>query len=903
MKVRKLAVALALAGGLGSGVAHALGLGEVELQSYLNEPLSAQIVLRQSRGINPGDVFVNVAPESAYQRVGLDRDLFASNLQFQVVTLSDGSLAVSVSSRERLREPYLHFLLELTWPSGRLLREYAVLVDPPVYAAESGTREPLVAASSGGRSNSSPGANNGAVSRSSAAGSDSALPFASGGDYGPTTSSDTLWSISTGMRPDSSVSVQQVMLAVQDLNPDAFLSDNINLLKRGEVLRAPTLAQIQRLDRGQASQAVKIQNQEFNTTRATIDTSTPDTRATIDASAPDVPLAPAAVTDGDEAELKLVVADNQTPQDANDTEQSGSAGSDGNQAGGGDAGAAVALEELDSARRENIDLNSRVDSLQEQLQTLQRLLELKNNQLAGMQQAGVNGDDENVATNPVVAGESVTAQPAVDDTEDQAGVKPDSAVEVPSQESASPQVTQVDAIDDSEAQGGLINSIMNNPLYQMVLGGGLLLLLLLLLLMSRRKSKKHETADEDEGPEYKSVVEPISSSGSSDLNPDDHEKAALEEESNILAEVDAYLAYGQHERAVSALESAISREPGRMELRLKLLAVYADAQNRVAFERQYGELSALNDADVMIKADRLLTELEQAEAAPSIDDLESELRSGSFTSSFGEAVEETENAKDSTKPASEDSIDYSLSSIKNVSDDKKPAKSEAPADLDDFELSDDFARQPASEDAAALSRSDDVDSLAGKAFDDNELNLNEAFLDELDAELDKDDIETEPRPLNMQESDWDMKEPDLDMLDLENPDDDLELMDEFSDSAGSSNLAIDGEEEGDDLLEMTDAELLALEFGDDPQLEIDAEEDPPTVEPIASQGLDESDLDDDDDFEFLAGTNEAATKLDLAQAYVEMGDINGAREILMEVELEGTAEQKIEANELLKNLP
>ena len=145
MKVRKLAVALALAGGLGSGMAHALGLGEMELQSWLNEPLDAEITLRQSRGMTPDDVIVNVAPEAAYRRVGLERNQFLSNLKFEVVTGADGSLVIDVSSREPVREPYLNFLLELTWPNGRLLREYAVLVDPPVYAEESGVEEPVQA--------------------------------------------------------------------------------------------------------------------------------------------------------------------------------------------------------------------------------------------------------------------------------------------------------------------------------------------------------------------------------------------------------------------------------------------------------------------------------------------------------------------------------------------------------------------------------------------------------------------------------------------------------------------------------------------------------------------------------------------------------------------------------------
>ncbi|EAZ98767.1 FimV/HubP family polar landmark protein [Marinobacter sp. ELB17] len=966
MKVRKLAVALALAGGLGSGVAQALGLGEVELQSYLNEPLDAQIVLRQSRGVSPGDVFVNVASESAYQRVGLSRGQFASKLKFQVVTRSDGSLAVSVSSREPLREPYLNFLLELTWPSGRLLREYAVLVDPPVYAAETGTREPLVAASSAGGSNSLPSANSDAVSRSAPAGSGSTQSLASGSVYGPTTSSDTLWSIAIKMRPNKSVSVQQVMLAIQDLNPDAFIGGNINRLKRGEVLRAPTLAQIERLGRDQATQAVRVQNQDVIAARATID-----------ASAAAAPSAPAAI-DGGDAELKLIVAETEAPQTVDNTEQSGSAGTDGNQVDGADAGTTVALEQLDSARRENSELNTRVDSLQEQMKTLQRLLELKNSQLADMQQAGINGEravdsmDQNAADDPAVAETGDTANatndPAVtveDDAETQAEAEPPAEVTVQSQQDAQPQATQPDPVEESVAPSGLVDSIMSNPLYQMVLGGGLLLLLLLLLLVSRRKSKNQDVAENNTDFEQAPPVELVPRSNSFDLDLDDHEPSAPEAGPDVLAEVDSYLAYGQHEQAVNTLESAISREPSRTELRLKLLAVYADAQNRVAFERQYGELSALDDDEAMAEADRLLTDLEQAEAAPSIDDLESELRSGSFAGSFGSFDEESEDATDSTNPASDDLINYDLSTIEGLGDKGEPAKSEASEDFDDFVLSDDFAREFADEDAAPLAKADNTAkadepvNTAGKTSDDDDLSLDEAFLDELDAELDKDDPEVELKPFDMEESDLGKLDPDLDKLDLEISDDDLALMGEFADSADSTNHANgdEAEAEAEELSEMTDAELLALELGDDPQAEEElgiklaanqddeddislddletlelpeedlpaydfpeddlSEDDLPEVDlleedlleedlPIVARGapraIDESDLGDDDDFDFLAGTDEAATKLDLAQAYVEMGDIDGARDILMEVELEGTDEQKTEAKELLKNL-
>jgi len=247
MKVRKLAVALALAGGLGSGVAQALGLGEIELQSYLNEPLDAEIALPDSRGVNPADVFVNVAPEQAYERVGLDRNQFLSKLRFQVVTRNDGSLAVNVSSREPLREPYLNFLLEMTWPNGRLMREYAVLVDPPVYAEESGVQEQInVPAAASSETTRQPATARSQESLRRQARAERSLGSGYQADtFGPTGPSDTLWTIASRVRPNDNVSMQQVMLAIQDLNPDAFMGNNINRLKRGEVLRIPSIDQIQ----------------------------------------------------------------------------------------------------------------------------------------------------------------------------------------------------------------------------------------------------------------------------------------------------------------------------------------------------------------------------------------------------------------------------------------------------------------------------------------------------------------------------------------------------------------------------------------------------------------------------------------------------------------------------------
>ncbi|WP_029653375.1 FimV/HubP family polar landmark protein [Marinobacter daepoensis] len=1061
MKVRKLAVALALAGGLGSGMAQALGLGEIELQSWLNEPLDAEISLNQSRGVDPGDVFVNVAPESAYERVGLDRHRFLSQLKFEVVTGADGSLAINVSSREPVREPYLNFLLELTWPNGRLMREYSVLVDPPVYAEESGVEEPVSAPATAARQQ--PATRSPESVRRQAAVEGSASRGYQGDTFGPTGASDTLWTIAQQVRPSTSVSMQQVMLAIQDQNPNAFIDGNINRLKRGEVLRIPSLDDIRSRSRAEANRVVAQQNQEFQSPRP-VDA----TKSTPAASEQ----AGSQATSGDE--LRLLVADDSESR----TEQDGgSAGGDGDLPGGADSGSAVAMEEFEAAKRENDELNSRVADLQDQVETLQRLLELKNSQLADMQGMAAEGEEaapvdtaQEGAADPQlsamdsgeaegqVAGEVSEAGMADDQGEPEAGVTdsaeasgltedevaepevvsaPESSVgdpatpedalsaeagagegdaaatsaaealndgDSPSEQAAAPKVEAPEAqqpmVSPEKAfPGNIIDGILNNPLYQIVLGGGLIVLLLLLLLVARRNASRekefYDQLNSDEADEKDTF----------DLSLED-EGAGEGEGSDAIAEAETYVAYGRHDQAAQVLESAISKEPSRTDLRLKLLSVYADSEDRDAFEKQYREVEALDDEDAMREAELLRERLAEAEAMPSIDDLESQLRSDSFGESAqasredvseGEwdlsdelkadefeaetgaaAVEENEFGELESDVAEEtdardDLIEYDLSGIGESAESEvdEPATEMDYASLDlDADLEE--SKEPESEDLSldfesafedeALAGDDELaseetavtsDEASSDADLQNDLNLDldesfdaleseleteaeesldseldaegldESFLDELDAELDKvAGQDNEPDELALDESD-------LDDLELDVSDEDLALMEEFSDT-GDSDVPQSQESSLDDELGLEDA-LSELEEGEpamdqqDPEVileqseglqdaDVEADEDHDVV-PVASDALeqdasrnsgtpdiDESSLDDEDDFDFLAGTDEAATKLDLARAYIEMGDSDGARDILEEVALEGSDDQKTEAQELLKNL-
>jgi pilus assembly protein FimV len=997
MKVRKLAVALALAGGLGSGVAQALGLGEIELQSYLNEPLDAEIALTQSRGISPGDVFVNIAPQSAYERVGLSRNQFLSKLRFEVVTGSDGNLVVNVSSREPLREPYLNFLLELTWPSGRLMREYAVLVDPPVYAERSGLAESVSAPSVAETAPAVRPRSQESVRRQAAAEGSLSSGY-SRSTIGPTGPSDTLWTIASRVRPNDSVSMQQVMLAIQDLNPDAFMGGNINRLKRGEVLRVPSLEDIQRRSRAEAVRQVARQNEAFEASRRTVDATATGR------SAP----APTATTGG-EAELKLLVADNEGGRDA---QEGGSAGGDSQLPGGVDAGTAVVMEELESARRENAELNSRLEDLQDQVETLQRLLELKNSQLADLQrmagdQAATDAAGEMPATPetpdattmaadaampaegdagegaepgapaepaadamaadvtmapeessaPESAGDAGTdmatgnkAEPAdaggktepMEAAEPQAASAPssDAGEPAPAAEPAKPAAPAPKPAAEKGFPANVIDLIVSNPMYQIALGGGLIVLLLLLLLLARRNANREKAFYEQLNNE------PADESDTFDLTLDEEAPEAAENPRDALDEADSYVAFGQLEQAAQVLEEAISREPSRTDLRLKLLGIYADSQDRESFEKQLGEIEALDDEDALEQAKALKARLEEAESMPSIDDLESELRSDAFASGedrgFGaetpaeplsdelladtfEAGSEEELENEFGEFASDEAlidqgdqeeeslaeddlgIDFELDETgeDDGSTDLELPEEELAAlesfDLPEEESGDKELELPADddltldlEDMEATDGGDDTGSLESELE-----GLDESFLDELDAELDKAADEDEAL------ADAASEESPLDELELDVSDEDLALMEEFSEVSEDESSEVPAAEDPS----------LDEELGLEDALETSGDEIPEDEVPVASEAIDsvpstpeavpdidEEALGDEDDFSFLAGTDEAATKLDLARAYIEMGDSEGARDILEEVALEGNEEQKAEAQDLLKNL-
>ena len=230
--VRSLALAVAFALGTVSVPAQALGLGDINSKSVLNQEFDANIDLLSVAAGELDAVRVRLASSEAFQRAGVERPFFLTLLKFRPERLDNGRTVVRVSSDFPIREPFLNFLIEVNWPQGKLLREYTVLLDPPTTTKR---RAPQVTTAPARIEESRP--------RPQPLAGPAESRSAGDRSYGPVKINETMWGIAGRLRP-AGVSMEQMMIALQDANPQAFFGGNINNLRVGEILRVPGTEEI-----------------------------------------------------------------------------------------------------------------------------------------------------------------------------------------------------------------------------------------------------------------------------------------------------------------------------------------------------------------------------------------------------------------------------------------------------------------------------------------------------------------------------------------------------------------------------------------------------------------------------------------------------------------------------------
>ena len=195
--------------------AFAIGVGDIVVNSYVNEPLSADIAILEPKDLSDSEVIASLASLADFERLGIERHYSLGALVFETDMQGAGSSAIRVTTANPIREPYLNFLVELKWPEGRVLREYTVFLD--------------LRPSLRGQSTKS------GASRGSSRESENRLRP---GEY-RVAPNDTLGAIAARFKGEG-VSIDQMMLAIKDANPGKFLRDNINGIRAGVLLEIPS---------------------------------------------------------------------------------------------------------------------------------------------------------------------------------------------------------------------------------------------------------------------------------------------------------------------------------------------------------------------------------------------------------------------------------------------------------------------------------------------------------------------------------------------------------------------------------------------------------------------------------------------------------------------------------------
>ncbi len=287
-RLSRISLALVL---LLSSEVWALGLGDIRMDSALNEPLNARIELLSATPEELDNLTIAMASADTFDRYGIDRPFYLQGMQFSIVRSgsADGNY-VQIRTQAPMAEPFLTFLVEASWSRGRLLREYTVFLDPPTFAPPAADTAPAVQAPTRTapadsarieRAAPTPAPQQRATPaplprRDEPEAQPAPQPVAddtpstvdrsrftlSVGDDHLVRRGETLWGLATRVRPDSRLTMNQTMMAIFEANPDAF-GGNINILRAGADLRIPTADEIVQISRGEALAEAQRQHAEW----------------------------------------------------------------------------------------------------------------------------------------------------------------------------------------------------------------------------------------------------------------------------------------------------------------------------------------------------------------------------------------------------------------------------------------------------------------------------------------------------------------------------------------------------------------------------------------------------------------------------------------------------------------
>ncbi|MBI2276246.1 MAG: pilus assembly protein [Dechloromonas sp.] len=598
-KFKKRAAALAVASCLSFApwVAEAAGLGKLTVLSGLGQPLRAELELGANRDELAG-MTARLAPQDAFRQAGIDFSSGLLDLRFAIEKRANGQAVVKVTSAKPVNEPFLDFLVELNWPAGRLVREYTFLLDPPEMATKRSVADAKVVETvqGGGVQADRPAT----VRVAPRAKVQADAPKTDSSGTRVVQPGETLRKIAVETQHDG-VSLEQMLVGLLRKNPEAFAGNNINRLKSGAILGIPEKSEVEAVSPAEAKKVYVAQAADWNAYRQKLAATTAK-----------APAKEEVVGQSSSGKITARVEEKAAPaEQAKDqvkvsrTEMA---------AQGAAASKAAADAEADRIAKDKSlkEAQERLAMLEKNVNELQKLVEMKNQQLAELQQQTAAKKDE---AKPVEAAKPVVAPPVAEPPKVAETVKPaeppkspeevkpavvDKPIEAPKLvEPPKPVQPASPPTPEPEPEA----SLLDDPL-PLVGGGGILALLIGYLLFKRRRDR------------YASV-ETTAAPGPSSLGPNsvfrmtggqsvdtgntppqtgDFSQTGPgtidTDEVDPVAEADVYMAYGRDTQAEEILLEALQKDPQRLAIHGKLLEIYANRRSLKQFETLASELYA-----------------------------------------------------------------------------------------------------------------------------------------------------------------------------------------------------------------------------------------------------------------------------------------------------------------------
>lgn len=867
-----------------SAQASAAGIGGINVVSALGQPLKADIELFSVDKSEKSSLVARLATPEAYKLAGLDYP-YGNKFKFTIESRADGASYIHATSSKEINEPFVSLLVELSWASGKLVREYTFLLDPVGYEPQQPASAPVQAVAPAVAPVSEPVAVAPTVSEPAAAAPAEEQMVEIAAESSPesepvssksleqsaptltpkpkvtataTTNSgevkvkrgDTLSKIAAAHNVDG-VSLERMLVALYRANADQFDAKNMNRIKTGKILRLPDAHELEAISQADARKEIHAQVGDWNAYRQKM------------ASVPSVSAEHQEAQQVSAGKISSSVADKApvTKEGAKEVLKlsKGDAVNDKVAANG----KASTLDNKNAAQEEAIakakaadDERARAALLEKNLQDMKRLAELKTEAAALA----------NAASAPVTAASNVAAV---------------SAVAVASSVAAASEVAAVSAVDAASAvkpvpkpqpapvvvETSLVDELLADPLY---LGGGAAALLGLgglAFAISRRKVKPKAMAaqpskDEDIGSITGRIAAPVVPSpdtGDFTIQAGSTQSLSSGSDDDPISEADLFLSFGRDVQAEEILKEALQTSANKSAIKMKLLEIYATRKDAKSFEGIAAPMKAGTDDQTWMQIAEMGRKIDPKNSLyggeAKVEDSDSATMQTAAMAAPVDLTTKTLTRKPETEAAQE--TPENAKTVVFTAEELAVAKSPV-MDFDITATNPSMPAAPATMDFDVTATHNKLEAVEDKA----------ASLPSLD-DLVFDVTATHPKMAAAS---------DITLSDVTVSDETLARPKESEDMPFTLDFPVESAPKVE-LPKAAEFDLanINLNMDDAPAA---------TNEPAVDSPQ----------------WHEVATKLDLAKAYQEMGDAGGAKEILDEVLKEGDATQRAAAQEILSQL-